>query len=105
MRLDKWTVKAQEALATAQGAAMEAGHAAFTPLHLLDALLKQEGGLAGPLLEKVGLPRDRVTSIVDSELARLPSQSGQAGMGMDPALNQVIVRSAKERRWLDIKEI
>jgi len=96
MRLDKWTVKAQEALATAQGAAMEAGHPAVTPLHVLDALLKQEGGLAGPLLEKVGIPTDRIVPIVDSELGRLPSQSGQAGMAMDPALNQVILRAAKE---------
>jgi ATP-dependent Clp protease ATP-binding subunit ClpB len=102
MRLDKWTVKAQEALATAQGAAMEAGNAAVTPLHVLDALLKQEGGLAGPLLEKVGVPRDRVVGIVDSELARLPSQSEQAGMGMDHGLNGVIVRSAKEAQ--DLKD-
>jgi len=96
MRLDRWTVKAQEAMATAQGAAMEAGNAAVTPLHILDALLKQEGGLAAALLEKVGIPRDRVVSIVDSELKRLPRQSGQAGMAGDPALNQVIVRAAKE---------
>ena len=96
MRLDKWTVKAQEALATAQGAAMEAGHVAVAPLHVLDALVKQEGGLAAPLLEKVGIPRGRVVSIVDSELKRLPAQSGQAGMAMDPALNQVVVRAAKE---------
>ncbi len=96
MRLDKWTVKAQEALATAQGASMEAGNAAVTPLHILDALLKQDGGLAAPLLEKVGIPRDRVISIVESELKRLPQQSGQAGMAVDPALNQVIVRAAKE---------
>ena len=96
MRLDKWTVKAQEALATAQGAAMDVGHAAVTPLHILHALLRQEGGLAGPLLAKVGVPIDRIVSIVESELKRLPSQSNQAGMGMDPQLSQVIIRAAKE---------
>ncbi|MGB2820751.1 MAG: Clp protease N-terminal domain-containing protein, partial [Phycisphaerae bacterium] len=96
MRLDKWTVKAQEALATAQGCAMEAGNAAVTPLHILDALLKQEGGLAAPLLEKVGIPRDRVISIAESELNRLPRQSSQAGMAGDPALNQLVIRAAKE---------
>jgi ATP-dependent Clp protease ATP-binding subunit ClpB len=45
MRLDKLTVKAQEALMATQGLASEAGHVAMTPLHLLRALLDQEGGL------------------------------------------------------------
>lgn len=100
MRLDKWTVKAQEALATAQAEAMDAGHVALTPLHVLAALLAQDGGLAGALLEKVGIPADRIRSIVDSELKRLPSQSHQAGQGMDPELNAVVLRAAKEARDL-----
>ena len=41
MRLDRLTVKAQEAIAAAQGEASRCGHAGFGPLHLLDALLKQ----------------------------------------------------------------
>jgi ATP-dependent Clp protease ATP-binding subunit ClpB len=102
MRLDKWTVKAQEAMAAAQGDAMEAGHAAVTPLHMLGALLRQPAGLAGPLLEKVGIPSERITSVVDSELKRLPAQSSQAGMAVDPALNNVILRAAKEAK--DIKD-
>ena len=68
--LDKLTVKAQEALAAAQAAAGERGHATVSPLHLLDALLRQEGGLAGPLLEKVGVPAERVG--VGGELGTLP---------------------------------
>ncbi|MCE5277085.1 MAG: ATP-dependent chaperone ClpB [Planctomycetaceae bacterium] len=96
MRLDKLTVKAQEALAGAQGVASEAGHANITPLHLLKALLEQEGGLTGPLLEKIGIPQDRVASIVDSELKRMPSQSGAAGMGIDSATNAVLTRAQRE---------
>jgi len=100
MRLDKWTVKAQEAMAAAQGDAMEAGHAAVRPLHLLASLLRQEAGLAGPLLEKVGIPSERIASIVDSELKRLPAQSSQAGMAVDPSMNNVILRAAKEAKDL-----
>ncbi len=102
MRLDKWTVKAQEALATAQGEAMEAGNAAVTPLHLLGCLLRQEGGLVGTLLAKVGIPPERIGSIVSSELGRLPTQSQQGGMAMDPSLNGVILRAAKEAQ--DLKD-
>ncbi|MHC4295065.1 MAG: Clp protease N-terminal domain-containing protein, partial [Planctomycetota bacterium] len=100
MRLDKLTVKAQEALMSGQGLAAEAGHAAIEPLHLLDALLRQEGGLVTPLLEKVGVPADRIQSIVSSELSRLPSQSTGGGMAMGAALNAVFVRAEKEAREL-----
>jgi ATP-dependent Clp protease ATP-binding subunit ClpB len=102
MRLDKLTVKVQEALAAAQQGASEAGHAQVTPLHLLDVLLDQEGGLAGSLLEKVGIGLDRIKPIVGSELSRLPTQSQQAGMGMDSSLNQVLMRADKEAR--DMKD-
>ncbi len=98
MRLDKLTVKAQEALMIAQGSASESGHAAFGPLHLLDALLNQDGGLTRPLLEKVGIPAGRIAGIVDSELKRLPTQSGGAGMAMDPQLNAVFTAAEKEAR-------
>ena len=101
MRLDKLTVKAQEALAAAQAAAAEAGHAQVEPLHLLDVLLKQEGGLTGSILEKVGIPRDRIASVAEAELSRLPTQSGPSGMAMSPQLGVVLTRSEKEARDLD----
>ncbi|MGC9454993.1 MAG: ATP-dependent chaperone ClpB [Phycisphaerae bacterium] len=102
MRLDKLTVKAQEAIGQAQAAASEAGHANITPLHLLQALLEQEDSLAARLLEKVGVPAERVRSVVSSELSRLPSQSSGGGMGMDAALNKVFERAEKESR--DLKD-
>lgn len=100
--MDKLTVKAQEALVSAQGIAGELGHAHFGPLHLLASMLRQEAGLAGALLERVGVPAGRISSVVDSELSRLPSQSGQAGMAMDPALNAVLIRAGNEAR--DMKD-
>jgi ATP-dependent Clp protease ATP-binding subunit ClpB len=100
MRLDKLTVKAQEALAAAQAAAAEAGHAQVEPLHLLDVLLTQEGGLTGSILEKVGIPRDRVASVAEAELSRLPTQSGPSGMAISPQLGVVLTRSEKEARDL-----
>jgi ATP-dependent Clp protease ATP-binding subunit ClpB len=98
MRLDKLTVKAQEAVMASQAAASQGGHAHVEPLHLLKALLEQEGGLARPLLEKVGIPHDRIRSMVDSELGRLPTQSGGGGMGMDPSLLTVLNRAEREAR-------
>jgi ATP-dependent Clp protease ATP-binding subunit ClpB len=100
MRLDRLTVKAQEALTSSQGIASERGHAAINSLHLLDALLKQEGGIVGPLLEKVGVPAERIAKIVDSELARMPSQSSGGGMGMDGSLNEIFNKAEQEAKKL-----
>ena len=100
MRMDRLTVKAQEAIAAAQGLASERGNAAFGPLHLLDALLHQEGGIIVPLLDKLGVSADRAGQVVRAELDRLPSQSAQAGMGMDGALNEVFNAAEREAKAL-----
>ena len=96
MRLDRLTVKAQEAIAEAQSMASQAGHANVTPLHLLDALLAQEGGFVVPLIEKVGVPGDRIKSVVSSELSRLPSQSSGGGMA-------IVVGRVRSCPVLDVK--
>ncbi|NLF31835.1 MAG: AAA domain-containing protein, partial [Planctomycetes bacterium] len=100
MRMDRITVKAQEALATAQQLASEKGHPQIEALHLLDALLTQEGGVVPSLLEKAGLPAGRALSVTESELDRLPRQSGQAGMQMAPSCNEVVMRAFKEAEQL-----
>ncbi|HET6427094.1 MAG TPA: ATP-dependent chaperone ClpB [Phycisphaerae bacterium] len=100
MRLDRLTVKAQEAIASAQGLASERGNPGIGPLHLLHALLSQEGGIVPPLLEKIGASAGRVLEVTEAELSRLPTQSAQAGMGMEPALAEVFNRAEKEARDL-----
>jgi ATP-dependent Clp protease ATP-binding subunit ClpB len=100
MRLDKLTVKASEAIASAQGEASQQGHAAVGPLHLLYTLINQEGGIVAPLLEKVGVGAERVREVTEAELSRMPSQSAQAGMGMEPALNEVLNRAEAEAKKL-----
>ncbi|MEZ0491769.1 ATP-dependent chaperone ClpB [Kineococcus sp. TBRC 1896] len=72
----KLTTRAQEALADAVGRATSAGHAQVEPLHVLAALLGQEGGVAGHLLAAVGADQALVVRRVDGALASLPSASG-----------------------------
>ena len=96
MRLDKLTVKAQEAIAGAQATAATAGNPAIGPLHLLDSLLKQDRGLVGPLLDRIGAGGDRVGGVVEAELSRLPTQSTGGGMAADGTFNAVLVRAGTE---------
>ena len=53
MRMDQFTVKAQEAIAAAQTAAERADHPEVTPEHLLHALVTQEGGVVPAALAKM----------------------------------------------------
>ncbi len=100
MRMDKLTVKAQEAVAEAQQLAAERGHAQVDTLHLLRILLTQEGGVVAPLLEKAGLPPDRAVRVVDGELDRLPTQSVQAGLQVSPNMNEVLLAAFNEAKQL-----
>jgi ATP-dependent Clp protease ATP-binding subunit ClpB len=76
MRLDKLTIKAQEALQQAQALASQRGHQEITPEHLLHALLTQEQGIAGALLRKLGSDVDGVRQAVERALDEQPQVRG-----------------------------
>lgn len=86
-RLDKLTIKAQEAVAAAQNAALDRGNPEIDPLHLLAALLGESEGIVAPVFDKIGADRAKLTQMVDSELGHLPKISG----GAQPALNSAMV--------------
>ena len=88
MRLDKLTVKAQEAVQAAQSLADQGNHQAIEPEHLLLALLQQQEGIVGPLLAKLGARPEAIARQVEAELDKLPE-----GPGRRPA-----VRLAASRR-------
>ena len=101
MRFDKFTVKAQEAIQTAQEIATSDSHGTLGPLHLLAGLLRDgEGGIVIPILEKAGCNAERIKSMTESELGRLPKVSGGGQLAADQALNQVMVQAKKEAETL-----
>ncbi len=52
---DRWTLKTQEAFATAVERARAAHNAEVTPDHVLAAVLDQPDGIAGPVLTRLGI--------------------------------------------------
>ena len=91
MRLDKLTVKSQEALSEAQNLARERGQQEIAPEHLLMALLQQADGVVQPLIEKIGVPLTPLQSALEKELQRMPKVSGtQPGAYMSPQLTAVV---------------
>ena len=93
MKFDKFTLKAQEALATAQQIVMAKSHTVLTPLHLLSALCSDDEGMAVMILKKIGANVTRIKELTESELNRLPQGTSPGGAQLmpDPALSQVVL--------------
>ena len=79
MRMDKLTARFQQALAEAQSLAVGRDNQFIEPVHLMLALLNQEGGTARPLLEKAGANVTRLRSELMAAIDRLPRVEGAAG--------------------------
>ena len=73
----KLTVKAAESVQRAQQLAEKKQHRLLRPIHLLKSLLDEEQGVVKPLLQKMGVPLQTLSNMLDGELSRLPqSPSG-----------------------------
>src|SRR6266404_1566437 len=79
MRMDKLTTKFQGALADAQSLAVGRDNQYIEPVHLMVALLDQQGGTARPLLEKAGAQVAKLRSDLAGALDRLPKVEGAGG--------------------------
>lgn len=79
MRMDKLTSKFQAALADAQSLALGKDHQFIEPVHLMLALLDQEGGSVKPLLSQIGVNIPVFRSELSKELTRLATVSGSGG--------------------------
>jgi len=78
MMPNNFTHKSQEALQMAHAIAVEHGQQALEPIHLLMALLQQEDGVVGALVDKITPHRARLRGEVDSILESLPSSPAPA---------------------------
>jgi ATP-dependent Clp protease ATP-binding subunit ClpB len=98
MQPDRFTIKAQEAVAAAQRIASEAQNTEVAPPHLLLALLEQDDGLVPPVLRKLGADLDGIIARTREAVDRLPSLSGDAEPDARPssAFIRVIQRAEKE---------
>ena len=94
-RMDKLTVKAQEAVQAAQQLAESQGNPQVVPLHLLKALLDEQQGVVRPLLEKIGIHLTQLRGIIDADLRKLPRGSGGQVAAGAPLL-QVLEKATQQ---------
>lgn len=93
MQIDKFTLKSQEALQTAQALAESNGQQEILAEHLLSALLQQAEGVVVPVLKKMEIDPALVSAELERLLANLPKVSG-------PGFGQVAI-SLSLKRILD----
>ena len=91
MRLDRLTSKFQVAISDAQSLALGKDHQFIEPLHIMLALLDQQGGSIRPLLTLAGCNVDSLRARLSQELDRLPKVSGVDGdIQISPQLGRVL---------------
>ncbi len=79
MRMDKMTSKFQQALAEAQSLAVGRDHQFIEPVHLMVALLDQDGGTTRQLLSKSDVNVNALRSKLSQAMDRLSSVEGTGG--------------------------
>ena len=75
---NRWTLRTQEAFASALESARAANHPEVTPDHLLAALVAQPEGLALPLLSRAGVEPGSIANRLRERIASLPREIGRA---------------------------
>ena len=102
MRYDKMTIKTQEAIEEASGLVQKYNQQVLEPEHLLLALLRQEGGVIPPLLDRVGANRREVEKKLEDHIASLPRVYG-GGIGqvqMSGNAARILAHAEKEAEGL-----
>lgn len=79
MNIEKFTTKFQEALSEAQSLAIGKDNQFIEPVHLLTALLNQQGGSIAPILTASGVNVALLRNELKTELNKLPQVIGNGG--------------------------
>jgi len=97
IRWDKLTVKSQAAMEQAQGRAAEYGNPEIQPVHLLLALIADREGVIPAVLEKIGVPTERLEATLHQIEEKLPRvQGGSAQPGASNTLTKALDQAFKE---------
>jgi ATP-dependent Clp protease ATP-binding subunit ClpB len=97
IRWDKFTVKSQQAMQQAQARAAELGNPEVQPVHLLLALVEDREGVIPSVLEKIGVPTERLEHDLHQIEEKLPRVAGAASQpGLSPALNKALEQAFRE---------
>lgn len=93
MTLDKFTIKAQEAVQEAVNAAQAGGQQSIEPVHLLHGLLTKGRDVAGFIFRKAGVNGQQIEALVNREMQHLPRVQGGGQPYLSNEANSVLQRA------------
>ncbi|MBN1797272.1 MAG: ATP-dependent chaperone ClpB [Spirochaetales bacterium] len=97
MRIDRLTIKAQEALEAAQGLVHRYNHSLLDAGHVLHSLITQKEGVIIPLLTRLGVPKEQLQTEVEKLLQAKPKQYGDnAQISISPQVNKILYKAEDE---------
>ena len=101
MTLDKFTIKAQEAVQQAVNTAQMNGQQVIEPVHILKGILEKAKDVTNFIFQKLGVNAQQIEMLVDNEIQHLPKvQGGQPYLSNDS--NNVLVRAQETaQKWGD----
>jgi ATP-dependent Clp protease ATP-binding subunit ClpB len=101
MRLDRFTLKAQEAVQAAQDLAVGRSQQEITPEHLLHALVGQHEGIVIPILQRLGSDVSAIRAGLETEMDKVPEVHGAAGQSYaSPQFQSVLGAAWNEAQQL-----
>lgn len=102
MRFEQFTLKAQDALETAQRLSLELQNPQVEVEHLLKAMITQSDGIVPSILQKLGANSKNIIQEVEEILEKLPKVSGATGgrLYVSPLLSHVLDNAFKEAQGM-----
>src|SRR5690349_15934307 len=96
MQADRFTQKAQEAVAAAQELARSHRNPEIAPAHLLVSLLEQPEGLVVPILQRVGADTATLAARANEAVAALPKLGGEGDEPRMASSAAAVLRKAEQ---------
>ena len=100
LRMDKFTIKVQEALLEAKSLAERNHHQQIEPSHLLIALLNQQDGITIPIFQKLGVDPNILLNELHKELDRIPKVTGYEETYLSSSLKNIF-----EKAWAEAEKL
>lgn len=96
MNAEKMTLRVQNALNEAFNIAVSNSNQQVEPIHLLSALVVQEDGLIGNIIEKMGIKRSEIQNDIDDEISKLPKVTGDGvSVTASVKINKILIEAEK----------
>lgn len=96
MNADKMTLRVQNALNEAFNIAVSNNNQQLEPIHLLSALMVQEDGLIGSIIDKMGIDRNSIQNDIDDEVSKLPKVTGDGvNVTASVKINKILIEAEK----------